>query len=145
MLQVPSGIQDGDTHRAISSAGEQATEIETAFKAGEAKASANRSYAIDDIGALHYRCSKNPDRNLSFGCKITLFWIKRHGRDAKRQLIRAILIQADDIEALYKGIKDKAAIIEDLNSIFYSAREFCIRDSSGHVLAFASSQQESVV
>ena len=52
--------------------------------------------------------------------------------------------QVDDIEALYKGIKDKAAIIEDLHTTFYGAREFCIRDSGGHVLTFASSQQEIV-
>jgi uncharacterized glyoxalase superfamily protein PhnB len=51
-----------------------------------------------------------------------------------------LYIQVDDIEALYKCIKDKAAIIEDLHTTFYGAREFCIRDSGGHVLAFASSQ-----
>ena len=41
LLQVLSEIQDGDAHLALSGAGEQATEIETAFKAGEVKASAN--------------------------------------------------------------------------------------------------------
>jgi uncharacterized glyoxalase superfamily protein PhnB len=51
-----------------------------------------------------------------------------------------LYIQVDDIEALYKDIKDKAAIIEDLHTTFYGAREFCIRDSSGNVLAFASNQ-----
>jgi uncharacterized glyoxalase superfamily protein PhnB len=51
-----------------------------------------------------------------------------------------LYIQADDIEALYKGIKGKAAIIEDLHTTFYGAREFCIRDCGGHVLTFASSQ-----
>jgi uncharacterized glyoxalase superfamily protein PhnB len=55
-----------------------------------------------------------------------------------------LYIQVDDIEALYKDIKDKAAIIEDLHTTFYGAREFCIRDRGGHVLTFASSQQESV-
>jgi lactoylglutathione lyase len=51
-----------------------------------------------------------------------------------------LYIQVDDIEALYKGIKDNAAIIEDLHTTFYGAREFCIRDSGGNVLTFASSQ-----
>jgi uncharacterized glyoxalase superfamily protein PhnB len=51
-----------------------------------------------------------------------------------------LYIQVDDIEALYKDIKDKAAIIEDLHTTFYGAREFCIRDIGGHVLTFASSQ-----
>jgi uncharacterized glyoxalase superfamily protein PhnB len=51
-----------------------------------------------------------------------------------------LYIQVDDIEALYKGIKDKAVIIEDLHTTFYGAREFCIRDSGGHVLTFAKSQ-----
>jgi uncharacterized glyoxalase superfamily protein PhnB len=51
-----------------------------------------------------------------------------------------LYIQADGIEALYKEIKDKAAIIEDLHTTFYDAREFCIRDSGGCVLTFASSQ-----
>ena len=55
-----------------------------------------------------------------------------------------LYIQVDNIEALYKGIKDKAAVIEDLHTTFYGAREFCIRDSGGHVLTFASSQQEIV-
>ena len=55
-----------------------------------------------------------------------------------------LYIHVDDIEALYKGIKDKAAIIEDLRTTFYGAREFCIRDSGGHVLTFATSQQEIV-
>ncbi len=48
-----------------------------------------------------------------------------------------LYIQADDIEALYRGIKDKAAIIEDLRTTFYGAREFCIRDIGGNVLTFA--------
>jgi lactoylglutathione lyase len=51
-----------------------------------------------------------------------------------------LYIQVDDIEALYRGIKDNAAIIEDLHTTFYGAREFFIRDSGGHVLTFASSQ-----
>jgi flavin prenyltransferase len=51
LLQVLSEIQDLETHLVISSAGEQTIEIETAFKAGEVKALANHSYAIDDIGA----------------------------------------------------------------------------------------------
>jgi uncharacterized glyoxalase superfamily protein PhnB len=51
-----------------------------------------------------------------------------------------LYIQVEDIEALYKGIKDKASIIEDLHTTFYGAREFCIRDSGGHVLTFASRQ-----
>jgi uncharacterized glyoxalase superfamily protein PhnB len=51
-----------------------------------------------------------------------------------------LYIQVDDIEALYKGIKDKAAVIEDVHTTFYGAREFCIRDSGGQVLTFASSQ-----
>jgi 4-hydroxy-3-polyprenylbenzoate decarboxylase len=51
LLQVLSEIQDVETHLVISSAGEQTIEIETAFKAGEVKALANHSYAIDDIGA----------------------------------------------------------------------------------------------
>jgi lactoylglutathione lyase len=51
-----------------------------------------------------------------------------------------LYIQADDIEALYKGIKDKAEIVEDLRATFYGAQEFCIRDSGGHILTFASSQ-----
>jgi uncharacterized glyoxalase superfamily protein PhnB len=52
----------------------------------------------------------------------------------------SLYIQVDDIESLYRGIKDSAAIIEDLHTTFYGAREFCIRDSGGHVLTFASSQ-----
>ncbi len=51
-----------------------------------------------------------------------------------------LYIQVDDIEALYKGIKDKTEIIEDLHTTFYGAQEFCIRDSGGHVLTFANSQ-----
>ena len=51
-----------------------------------------------------------------------------------------LYIQVDDIEALYKGLKDNAAIIEDLHATFYGAREFCIMNSGGHVLTFASSQ-----
>ena len=51
-----------------------------------------------------------------------------------------LYIQVEEIEELYKDIKDKAAIIEDLHTTFYGAREFCIRDSGGHVLTFASSQ-----
>ncbi|MBN1567142.1 MAG: VOC family protein [Acidobacteria bacterium] len=51
-----------------------------------------------------------------------------------------LYIQTDDIEALYKGIKDKSAIIEDLHTTFYGAREFCIRDSGSNVLTFAGSQ-----
>ena len=50
-----------------------------------------------------------------------------------------LYIQVDDTEALYKSIKSKAAIIEDLHTTFYGAREFCIRDSGGQVLTFASS------
>jgi uncharacterized glyoxalase superfamily protein PhnB len=51
-----------------------------------------------------------------------------------------LYIQVDGIEALYKSIKDNAAIIEDLHTTFYGTREFCIRDSGGHVLTFASNQ-----
>jgi uncharacterized glyoxalase superfamily protein PhnB len=51
-----------------------------------------------------------------------------------------LYIQVDDIEALYRGIKDNAAIIEDLRTTFYGAREFCIRDSGGNILTFAGSQ-----
>lgn len=55
-----------------------------------------------------------------------------------------LYIQVDDIEALYRAIKEKAVFIEDLHTTFYGAREFCIRDSGGNVLTFASSQQEIV-
>jgi lactoylglutathione lyase len=51
-----------------------------------------------------------------------------------------LYIQVDDIEALYKGIKDKAAIVEDLHTTFYGTREFCIRDNDGRILTFANSQ-----
>jgi uncharacterized glyoxalase superfamily protein PhnB len=48
-----------------------------------------------------------------------------------------LYIQVDDLDALYKDIKDKAAIIEDLHATFYGAREFCIRDVDGRILTFA--------
>ena len=51
-----------------------------------------------------------------------------------------LYIQVDDIEALYKGIKDKAAIVDKLHTTFCGAKEFCIRDNDGRILTFASSQ-----
>jgi uncharacterized glyoxalase superfamily protein PhnB len=52
-------------------------------------------------------------------------------------------IQVDDVQELYRRIKDKIAVLMDLHTTFYGTREFCIRDCNGYVLTFASRSPET--
>ena len=46
-------------------------------------------------------------------------------------------VEVDNVEGLYKELKDKVTIIRDLQTTFYGMREFYIRDCNGYVLTFA--------
>ena len=48
-------------------------------------------------------------------------------------------IQMEGIEELYRRVKDKVAIVQEMHTTFYGTREFTMRDYNGYLLAFAES------
>ncbi|MHC4622421.1 MAG: VOC family protein [Planctomycetota bacterium] len=48
-------------------------------------------------------------------------------------------IEVEDVQALYKRLKDKVTILKDMQTKFYGKREFSIRDCNGYILTFAGS------
>lgn len=48
-----------------------------------------------------------------------------------------LYIDVDDVEKLHDQIKDKVTIAKHLETTFYGAREFHIRDCNGYLLGFA--------
>lgn len=46
-------------------------------------------------------------------------------------------IEVENIEALYSSIKGKVEIIKELNTVWYGAKEFYIKDINGYILGFS--------
>lgn len=51
-------------------------------------------------------------------------------------------IKVDDVEELYKKIKNSVSIILDLHTTFYGTVEFAIQDINGFILTFAGNGKE---
>lgn len=48
-----------------------------------------------------------------------------------------LYINVKDIAAFFEEIKDKVAVLKGLETTFYGATEFSIKDNNGYVLTFA--------
>jgi len=46
-------------------------------------------------------------------------------------------IGMDDVKGLYAGLKDKAALVQELQTTSCGMEEFSIQDRNGFILAFA--------
>ena len=56
----------------------------------------------------------------------------------------SLYIEVDNVKDLYRRLRDKVTIHQDLHSTFYGMEEFYIRDCNGYVLGFASRQEARV-
>ena len=50
-------------------------------------------------------------------------------------------LDVDNINEVYKSIKDKVEIIIDLHNTWYGVQEFYIKDCNGYILGFAEENQ----
>jgi uncharacterized glyoxalase superfamily protein PhnB len=50
-------------------------------------------------------------------------------------------IGVDNVDELYKSIKDRADVVMDMRKTFYGAMEFGIKDLNGYILVFAQNQE----
>ena len=46
-------------------------------------------------------------------------------------------IEVENIEKLYSKIKEKTEVIKELNTVWYGAKEFYIKDINGYILGFS--------
>ena len=46
-------------------------------------------------------------------------------------------IEVEDIQALYRRLKDKVTFVQDMHTTFYGTQEFAVQDCNGFVLSFA--------
>jgi uncharacterized glyoxalase superfamily protein PhnB len=49
-------------------------------------------------------------------------------------------MEIENIDAFYETLKDKVEIVKAIDTIWYGAREFYIRDCNGYVLGFSEMQ-----
>jgi len=50
-----------------------------------------------------------------------------------------LFIKVEDVTALYEELKDKVAIVKDLEPTFYGTQEFYFSDCNGYILGIAGS------
>ena len=53
-----------------------------------------------------------------------------------------LYINLKEIREFYGEIKDKVTVLKGLETTFYGATEFSIKDNNGYVLTFAEHEQE---
>ncbi len=46
-------------------------------------------------------------------------------------------IDVEDIKSIFKSVKGKTEIVQDMRTTFYGAHEFAIKDCNGYILAFS--------
>ena len=46
-------------------------------------------------------------------------------------------IEVEDINALYQEMKSKAAVVKELETVWYGMQEFYVKDCNGYILGFA--------
>lgn len=51
-------------------------------------------------------------------------------------------IDIEDVNELYKSIKDKADVVMDMRETFYGAMEFAVKDLNGYILVFAENKNK---
>ena len=49
-------------------------------------------------------------------------------------------IEVEDADALYIRVKDRVEITKELETTWYGAREFYVRDLNGYILCFSASE-----
>ena len=47
-------------------------------------------------------------------------------------------IEVDDVETLYETLKSKTSIHKELDTTWYGAKEFYVKDPDGYILGFSS-------
>lgn len=79
--------------------------------------------------------------SLSFGRGEVMF---SSGGQASEQLRRDVdlYVYPDNVDDLYRSLKDRVEIIEDLHDTFYKMREFIIRDLNGFWITFGQDISE---
>ncbi|MDB4924677.1 VOC family protein [Mucilaginibacter sp.] len=53
-----------------------------------------------------------------------------------------LYINLKDIRGFYEKIKDKVTVLKGLETTFYGATEFSIKDNNGYVLTFAEHEEQ---
>lgn len=72
---------------------------------------------------------------LSFGQGRVMFSSPGRPPDAERREVD-LYVETDDVEAVYRDVKGRVAIHEDLHDTFYRMREFIVRDLNGFWVTF---------
>jgi len=47
-------------------------------------------------------------------------------------------MEVEDVDALYEGVKERVEILKTIETTWYGAREFYVRDCNGYILGFAT-------
>ena len=77
---------------------------------------------------------------LSFGSsEIMLNAGGKPSSDHRREV--DLYITTDNVDDLYRGLKDRVAVVEKLHDAFYGMREFIIRDINGFWVTFGQPVQ----
>ena len=77
---------------------------------------------------------------LSFGSsEIMLNAGGKPSRDHRREV--DLYITTDNVDALYRSLKDRVQVVEKLHDAFYGMREFIIRDLNGFWVTFGQPVQ----
>ena len=77
---------------------------------------------------------------LSFGSsEIMLNAGGKPSGDHRREV--DLYITTDNVDELYRGLKDRVAVVEELHDAFYGMREFIIRDINGFWVTFGQPVQ----
>jgi uncharacterized glyoxalase superfamily protein PhnB len=77
---------------------------------------------------------------LSFGDSEVMFDSGgKPSTDHRREVDLYVL--TDDVDALYKRLKDRVQVVEDLYDAFHGMREFIIRDINGFWVTFGQPMQ----
>ena len=88
---------------------------------------------------LGFRCANRMDgwASLQHGpAEIMLSLPNEHLPFEKATFTGSFYFQAQDVDSLWKQIREKATVVYPIEDFDYGMREFAIRDSNGYVLQF---------
>jgi uncharacterized glyoxalase superfamily protein PhnB len=51
-------------------------------------------------------------------------------------------MEVEDVDALYEQVKDNLQILKSIDTTWYGAREFYVRDCNGYILGFSTMKTE---
>lgn len=96
--------------------------------------------SVPEEGVFNWAMLMHGDMSIMFQKKENL--LEEYPQLSQKSVGGALtfFIEVDNIDDIYKKLKNKVDVIKEPSITFYGMKEFAIKDCNGHILTFAQRQ-----